>query len=69
MVKVKGFFRLAHLFFANAPEVRSKDPFGFNLKGLVLLVGSPDAEVEADKVGLSEQGVQFSGAIGSLDHG
>jgi len=58
-----------HLSFADTPEVRSKDPLGLYLKGLVLLVGSPDAEMEADEVGLPEQGVQFSGAIWSFDHG
>jgi hypothetical protein len=67
--KSKDFFRLAQLFFVDAPEVRAKDSLGFDLVSLVLLVGSPNAEVQADEVGLPEQGIQFSGAIWSFDHG
>jgi hypothetical protein len=63
------FLRLAHFSFAHAPEIRAEDPLGFDLIGLVFLVGSPNAEMQADEVGLPEQGVEFSGAIGSFDHG
>jgi hypothetical protein len=67
--KSKDFFRLAQLFFVDAPEVRAKDSLGFDFVSLVFLVGSPNAEVQSDEVGLPEKSVEFSGAIWSFDHG